>query len=145
VISCISGDLLFLSISASLVARVSCRYHHIHRFLSPHSSLYIHIRTSNLLNFLIIGIRGTQFVSYIYRVPVSIFVPWIWPLRREPCTISTNVCIQAHITWMDNSHSVSSVVIFVTCLSSSTSFTYRFLISIPLVKRMCLVLGRQLW
>jgi hypothetical protein len=34
--------------------------------------LSVNIRTSNLPNLLIIGIRGAQFVSCIYRVPVSI-------------------------------------------------------------------------
>ena len=86
-----------------------------------HSVLLLsaNIRTSNLPNLLIIGIRGTQFVSCIYRVPVSIFVPLIIPLRREPCTISPNFCINAHITWLDNSHGASFIVIFVTCFSTS--------------------------
>jgi hypothetical protein len=105
--------------------------------------LSANIRTSNLPNLLIIGIRGTQFVSCIYRVPVSIFVPLIIPLRREPCTTSPNCCINAHITWLDNSHGASFIVIFVTCFSTSTNFIYLFLISIPLVNRMCLVLGSK--
>ena len=124
------------------------------RMISPYTSFSV---ASQFIIYTYSDIQPPEFSHYwnkgntvselhdIYRVPISIFVPWIWPLRRESCTISTNVCIQAHITWMDNSHSLSSVVIFVTCLSSSTSFTYRVLISIPLVKRMCLVLGRQLW
>ena len=98
-----------------------------------HSILLLsaNIRTSNLPNLLIIRIRGTQFVSCTYRVLVSIFVPLIRPLCREPCTTSSNFCINAHITWLDNSHGASFIVIFVTCFSKSTSFIYRFLISTP--------------
>jgi hypothetical protein len=73
-----------------------------------HSVLLLsaNIRTSNLPNLLIIGIRGAQFVSCIYRVPVSIFVPLIIPLRREPCTTSPNCCINAHITWLHDLYGV---------------------------------------
>ena len=100
------------------------------------------IRTSNLPNFLIIGISWTQFLSFIYRFSVSIFVPLIRPLCREPCTISMNACIKPHIIWLDNSDGASSIVIFVTCFSTS-SFIYRFLISTLLVNRMCLVSGSK--
>jgi hypothetical protein len=82
-------------------------------------------------------------VSCIYPALVSIFVPLIRPLRREPCTTSPIFCINAHITWFDNSHGASFIVIFVTCFSTSTNLIYLFLISIPLVNRMCLVLGSK--
>jgi hypothetical protein len=43
----------------------------------------------------------------------------------------------------NNSHGASFIVIFVTCFSTSTNFIYLFLISIPLVNRMCLVSGSK--
>ena len=47
----------------------------------------LNIQTSNLPNLLLIGIRGTQFMSCIYRVPISIYVSLIRHMRREHCTI----------------------------------------------------------
>jgi hypothetical protein len=44
-------------------------------------------QTSNLPNLLLIGIRGTQFMSCIYRVPISIYVSLIRHMHRERCTI----------------------------------------------------------
>ena len=42
----------------------------------------LNIRTSNLPNLLIIGIRGTQFMSCIYWVPIPIYVSLIRPMHR---------------------------------------------------------------
>jgi hypothetical protein len=102
----------------------------------------LNIRTSNLPNVFLIGIRGTQFMSCIYRVPIPIYVSLIRPMHRERCTISTNVCMKAPITWLDNSR-----CIFYCYIWNLLFYINKFYISLsnldPFVNRMCLVPGSK--
>jgi len=102
----------------------------------------LNIRTSNLPNLLIIGIRGTHFMSCIYRVPIPIYVSLIRLMPRALYHIDE--CLHKSTYYLIGQF---TRCIFYCYICNLFFYINKFYISVsnldPLVNRMCLALGSK--